>query len=136
MCCLSEGAAACPGARFEVFAAIRRDSVPVRLIGRQVRVLLHTNDLVIFDGRQQVARHDRLTGRLEAHLELDHYLEALIRKPGALPGATALEQAPAAARTPVNNVRKEHTSGRASAIQVHPTGGGALLSSVGASRRV
>ena len=76
MCCLSEGAAACPGARFEVFAAIRRDSVPVRLIGRQVRVLLHTNDLVIFDGRQQVARHDRLTGRLEAHLELDHYLEA------------------------------------------------------------
>jgi hypothetical protein len=31
---------------------------------------------VIFDGRQQVARHDRLTGRLEAHLELDHYLEA------------------------------------------------------------
>lgn len=67
MCCLSEGAAACPGARFEVFAAIRRDSVPVRLIGRQVRVLLHTNDLVIFDGRQQVARHDRLTGRLEAH---------------------------------------------------------------------
>jgi hypothetical protein len=41
---------------------IRRDSVPVRLIGRQVRVLLHTNDLVIFDGRQQVARHDRLTG--------------------------------------------------------------------------
>ena len=67
MCCLSEGAAACPGARFEVFAAIRRDSVPVRLIGRQVRVLLHTNDLVIFDGRQQVARHDRLTGRREAH---------------------------------------------------------------------
>jgi hypothetical protein len=71
-----------PLARFEVFAAIRRDSVPVRLIDRQVRVLLHANDLVIFDGRQQVARHDRLTGRLEAHLELDHYLEALIRKAG------------------------------------------------------
>jgi hypothetical protein len=34
---------------------------PVRLIGGQVRVLLHANDLVIFDGRQQVARHDRLT---------------------------------------------------------------------------
>jgi Mu transposase, C-terminal domain len=73
--------------------------VPVRLIGGQVRVLLHANDLVIFDGRQQVARHDRLTGRLEAHLELDHYLEALTRKPGALPGATALEQARAAAGT-------------------------------------
>ena len=80
MCCFSKGAAACPGSKVELFAAIRRDSVPVRLIGGQVRVLLHANDLVIFDGHQQVARHDRLTGRLEAHLELDHYLEALIRK--------------------------------------------------------
>jgi hypothetical protein len=58
---LSKGAAACPGSKVELFAAIRRDSVPVRLIGGQVRVLLHANDLVIFDGRQQVARHDRLT---------------------------------------------------------------------------
>ena len=97
-----------PRSKVELFAAIRRDSVSVRLIDRQVRVLLHANDLVIFDGRQQVARHDRLTGRLEAHLELDHYLEALIRKPGALPGATALEQDRAAAGTRVNNVRREH----------------------------
>jgi len=52
---------------------------------------------------------DWLTGRLEAHLELEHYLEALIRKPGALPGATALEQARAAAGTRVNNVRRERT---------------------------
>ena len=27
---------------------------------------------------------------------LDHYLEALVRKPGAMPGATALEQVRAA----------------------------------------
>ncbi|HEY1297243.1 MAG TPA: hypothetical protein VGJ60_29545 [Chloroflexota bacterium] len=48
-----------------MFAAIRRDSRgPVRLIDGQVRVLLHANDLVIFDSRQQVARDDRLTGRL------------------------------------------------------------------------
>ena len=106
---LVSGSGSLPRSKLELFAAIRRDSVPVRLIGRQVRVLLHANDLVIFDGRQQVARHDRLTGRLEAHLELDHYLEALIRKPGALPGATALEQARAAAGTRVNNVRREHT---------------------------
>ena len=85
MCCLSRGAAACPGSKVELFAAIRRDSVPVRLIGGQVRVLRHANDLVIFDGHQQVARHDRLTGRLEAHLELDHYLEALIRKRARCP---------------------------------------------------
>ena len=50
-----------PRSKVELFAAIRRDSVPVRLIGGQVRVLLHANDLVIFDGHQKVARHDRLT---------------------------------------------------------------------------
>ena len=47
-------------------------------------------------------------------LDLDHYLEALLRKPGALPGATALEQARAAGKfTPVHDawwaaVRKAH----------------------------
>ncbi len=62
----------------------------------------------------QVARHERLATRGEACLELDHYLEALVRKPGALPGATALDQARAAGRfTPVHDawwsaVRKAH----------------------------
>ncbi|WP_434093186.1 hypothetical protein [Streptomyces humidus] len=37
-------------------------------------------------------------------LELDHCLEPLVRKPGALPGATALEQARAAGKfTPVHD---------------------------------
>jgi hypothetical protein len=41
-----------------------------------------------------------------SRLDLDHYLEGLIRKPGALPGATALEQARAAGRfTPVHHAR-------------------------------
>ncbi|MFE5402738.1 hypothetical protein ACFQ9Z_15400 [Streptomyces sp. NPDC056580] len=35
---------------------------------------------------------------------LDHYLEALLRKPGAFPGSTALEQARSAGRfTPVHD---------------------------------
>jgi hypothetical protein len=87
--------------RVDRFAQItvrtNRYSVPARLIGRQVRVLLHASHLLVFDGRAQMARHERLPGRGEARLELDHYLEALIRKPGALPGATALEQARAEA---------------------------------------
>ena len=91
-----------------------RYSVPVRLIGRRVRVLLHASDLVIYDGRAEVARHERLPGRAGARLDLDHYLEALVRKPGALPGATALEQARAAGKfTPVHDAwwaaaRKAH----------------------------
>ncbi|MFJ5901378.1 Mu transposase domain-containing protein [Streptomyces sp. NPDC093064] len=37
-------------------------SVPVRFIGRQLRVLLHAHDLVVYDGRTVVAHHERLSG--------------------------------------------------------------------------
>jgi transposase len=88
----------------QVTVRMNRYSVPVRLIGRQVRVLLHASELVIYDGRAQVARHERLPGRGGSRLDLDHYLEALLRKPGALPGATVLDQARAAGRfTPVHD---------------------------------
>ena len=40
-----------------------------------------------------VARHERSAHRGAELLVLDHYLEVLSRKPGALPGAVALEQA-------------------------------------------
>src|SRR4029077_13335911 len=47
-------------------------------------------------GAQGVARHERAAGKYAEILVLDHYLEVLRRKPGALPGATALAQARAA----------------------------------------
>ena len=68
-------------------------SVPAGLIGRRVRVLLRAAEVVVFDGRRQVAAHARSTVRGSQTLVLDHYLEVLARKPGALPGATALAQA-------------------------------------------
>jgi hypothetical protein len=73
-----------------------RYSVPVRLIGRQVRVVLRSSELIIYDRHAEVARHERLTVKGAERLVLDHYLEALMRKPGALPGSTVLEQARAA----------------------------------------
>ncbi|GGO59336.1 transposase [Streptomyces lasiicapitis] len=81
-----------------------RYSVPVRLIGRTVRVLLHASELVVFDDGREVARHERLSAQGGSRLVLDHYLEALIRKPGAFPGSAALEQARSAGRfTPVHD---------------------------------
>lgn len=68
-------------------------SVPAALIGRRVRVLLRATEVVVFDGRRQVAVHARATARGSQTLLLDHYLEVLAGKPGALPGATALAQA-------------------------------------------
>ena len=88
----------------QVTVRTNRYSVPARLIGRRVRVVLHASELVIFDGQAEVARHERLSGKSTSRLELDHYLEVLVRKPGALPGATALEQARAAGKfTPVHD---------------------------------
>jgi len=71
-------------------------SVPARLIGRRVRVSLRACEVVIFDGRVEVARHARSVRKGSTVLLLDHYLEVLTRKPGALPGAAALAQARAA----------------------------------------
>ena len=91
-----------------------RYSVPSRLIGRPVRVMLNASDLDVYEARTVVAHHERLLGKGETRLDLDHYLEALIRKPGALPGATALDQARAAGRfTPLHDAwwaaaRKAH----------------------------
>ena len=73
-----------------------RYSVPARLIGSRVRVMLSANELRVFDGARLAAVHPRLIAAGDEHLELDHYLEILIRKPGALPGAAALAQARAA----------------------------------------
>lgn len=99
-------------------------SVRVRLIGRTVRVILHASELVAYDGREEVAEHERLIARNGTRLELDHYLEALIRKPGALPGATALDQARAAGRfTPIHDASWE------AAVKAHGEreGTGALI---------
>ena len=72
---------------------MNRYSVPVRLIGRQVRVVLRSSELVIYDGRHEAARHERMTAKGGERLVLDHYLEALIRKPGAMAGSVPLDQA-------------------------------------------
>jgi len=68
-------------------------SVPAHLVGYQVRVVLRASELLVFQGRALIARHERATVRGSQTLVLDHYLEILVRKPGALPGATALAQA-------------------------------------------
>jgi transposase len=73
-----------------------RYSVPARLIGARVRIRLAANELEVFEGSRKVAAHPRLAAAGAEHLDLDHYLEILLRKPGALPGSVPLAQARAA----------------------------------------
>ncbi len=71
-------------------------SVPARFIGHRVRVKLSASTVTVLSRDMVVARHPRAAGKGVQVLDLDHYLEILLRKPGALPGATALAQARAA----------------------------------------
>jgi len=75
-----------------------RRASSARLIGSRVRVALSASQLAVFDGAARVATHPRVLSRGESVLELDHYLEILLGKPGALPGSTALAQARKAGR--------------------------------------
>jgi transposase len=68
-------------------------SVPARYAGRRLPVRLSATTVDVLDGARVVARHDRAVTKYTEVLTLDHYLEVLTIKPGALPGATALAQA-------------------------------------------
>ena len=71
-------------------------SVPVRLARRTIVVRLGAQALEAIADGTVVARHERSLHKGTEDLVLDHYLEILVRKPGALPGSTALAQARAA----------------------------------------
>jgi hypothetical protein len=61
-----------------------RYSVPVALVGRKVLVKIGAREVEIFHEHRMLARHERLGGRFGVAARLDHYLELLRRKPGAL----------------------------------------------------
>lgn len=80
----------------QIMVRCNQYSVPARFIGHRLRVKLSASHVTVYDRASVVARHPRAVGKGTKVLELDHYLEILARKPGALPGATALLQARAA----------------------------------------
>ncbi|MFI1831614.1 Mu transposase domain-containing protein, partial [Streptomyces sp. NPDC020412] len=65
-------------------------SVPARFIGTNVRVSLRADEVWVFERNQLVVRHPRLAGRYGFRDLLDHYLEILRHKPGALEHSTGL----------------------------------------------
>ena len=68
-------------------------SVPARYAGRRLEVRLGATTVRVLDPSSHgrlVAEHTRSLHKGSEDLVLDHYLETLTRKPGALAGATAL----------------------------------------------
>lgn len=68
-------------------------SVPARYAGRTLAARIGGTRIEVLDGRTLVASHERSLARGSQTLVLDHYLEILARKPGAMPGALATHQA-------------------------------------------
>lgn len=73
-------------------------SVPVRYAGQRVTVELGAETVTVTAEGVSVAVHARGVHRRSEVLDLDHYLEVLWRRPGALPAATALAQARSSGR--------------------------------------
>ncbi len=68
-------------------------SVPARFAGRQLIGRIGGTRIEVAEGGTVVAAHERSVVRGSQNLLLDHYLEILSRKPGAMPGALATRQA-------------------------------------------
>jgi len=68
-------------------------SVPVRYAGRTLTARIGGTTIELADAGRIVAAHERSVVRGSQTLLLDHYLEILARKPGAMPGALATHQA-------------------------------------------
>ncbi len=79
-----------------------RYSVPVALVGLRVAARIGAREIVISHGGGEVARHRRLHGRFQTAAQLDHYLELLRVKPGALKGSLPLRQERERGRWPVS----------------------------------
>jgi transposase len=87
-------------------------SVPARYVGRRLAVRLSATTVEILDAGRLIAHHERAAGRYVETLILDHYLEVLAHKPGALPGATALAQAKASGAFTITHQRYWDTARR------------------------
>ena len=66
-------------------------SVPAP-VGSQVQVKVYAAEVEIWYEGKCLARHERCFSRQKKVLELEHYLDVLSKKPGALAGSMALEQ--------------------------------------------
>ena len=70
--------------------------------GTRAEAKVYAAYIEVWHGGHCCARHERCHERHQHVLELEHYLEVLQKKPGALAGSTALEQCRAQGRWPAS----------------------------------
>jgi transposase len=67
-----------------------RYSVSDKLVGKFVDVKIYSSKLEVFYDNQFIAIHERVYGKHQWTISIEHYLNTFKRKPGALPGSLAL----------------------------------------------
>uniref|UniRef100_UPI0004B5FE8C IS21 family transposase n=1 Tax=Bacteroides neonati TaxID=1347393 RepID=UPI0004B5FE8C len=78
-------------------------SVPDTLVGKMVTVKLYSEKIVILYNNEKVSVHERIYSRQKGwSIKLEHYLNTLLRKPGALHTSLALKQMPGPIQTLFN----------------------------------
>jgi len=85
---------ALPRVDSKALATVRtnRYSLPASLAGLRVGARIGASEIRFFHDGELVARHERLAGKHGTSAQLDHYLDLLQRKPGALARSLALRQ--------------------------------------------
>jgi len=68
-------------------------SLPINLVGHMIEARLRSNTIIMFCKGKLSAQHERLVGKGQITVELEHYLPLLYRKPGAFASSLALHQA-------------------------------------------
>jgi hypothetical protein len=71
-------------------------------VGTSVEAKVYSAYVEVWRAGHCVARHERCYERHQQVLELEHYLEVLEKKPGAMAGSTALEQCRTQGRWPAS----------------------------------
>ena len=73
-----------------------RYSVPDKFVGEKIDIKVYSEKIVIMDGRKRVGTHERFYQKGCWSVLIDHYLNTLLRKPGAIKSSLALHQMPPA----------------------------------------
>lgn len=83
-------------------------SVPDTLVGKLVDVRIYSEKLVMLYNNQKIAVHERIYHPAGWSVKLEHYLNTLLRKPGAVHASLALQKMPEAIQKLFNRHFRDH----------------------------
>lgn len=68
--------------------------MPDKYVGKEVIVNIFSDRVVLFDKDHPIVSHIKKEGFQEYSIEINHYLNIFLKKPGALKNSLAIKQAP------------------------------------------